>query len=198
MSGATVFWTDAVTEQLRTLFAAGHSMTIIGDRLGCGKNAVVGKINRLEKAGLLGMDRNRRRAPDKLQIVAEMTAQGASQETIGKALGHSRRTARNIQHALGIPPAHAPKGGVRPGYVAPVPVLLFASHKPPAAPPPPPPTPAPIPRREGGRQCQWLSGDTKPYVQCPEQHVPGGPYCARHMRISYPNWRSTMTQEAVA
>jgi hypothetical protein len=76
-------------------------------------------------------------------------------------------------------------------FVVLVPTLVVAAPK-----PPPPPTPAPIPRREGGRQCEYLEGDEKPYVRCEGQRVIGGPYCERHMIISYPSWRKRDGQSA--
>lgn len=40
-------WTDAKIASLRTLWAEGKSSKAIGDLLGCSKNAVVGKADRL-------------------------------------------------------------------------------------------------------------------------------------------------------
>lgn len=40
-------WTDAAIARLRELWAEGHSTAEIGRRMGCGKNAVVGKAGRL-------------------------------------------------------------------------------------------------------------------------------------------------------
>ena len=41
-------WTDAVINQLRALWAEGHSTAEIGRRLGVTKNAIVGKAHRLD------------------------------------------------------------------------------------------------------------------------------------------------------
>ena len=41
-------WTDQVIARLRALWDEGHSTAEIGERLGCSKNAVIGKAHRLE------------------------------------------------------------------------------------------------------------------------------------------------------
>src|SRR5271165_6359411 len=41
-------WTDQVVTRLRSLWAEGHSTAEIGRRLGVSKNAVVGKVHRLD------------------------------------------------------------------------------------------------------------------------------------------------------
>jgi GcrA cell cycle regulator len=40
-------WTSTQIEELRRLWAEGHSMAAIGEKMGCTKNAVAGKRNRL-------------------------------------------------------------------------------------------------------------------------------------------------------
>lgn len=40
-------WTDEAVAMLRALWAEGHSGAEIGRRMGCGKNAIVGKAHRL-------------------------------------------------------------------------------------------------------------------------------------------------------
>lgn len=41
------FWTDDRTEKLKTLWNEGPSATEIGKKLGCTRNAVIGKAHRL-------------------------------------------------------------------------------------------------------------------------------------------------------
>ena len=41
-------WTDVTVTRLRQLWSEGHSTAEIGRRLGCSKNAVVGKVHRLD------------------------------------------------------------------------------------------------------------------------------------------------------
>lgn len=47
-------WPLERLDLLVSLFEEGHSMNVIASRLGCTKNAVVGKSHRLNEAGLLG------------------------------------------------------------------------------------------------------------------------------------------------
>ncbi len=41
------FWTEEKVELLRKLWAEGLSATMVGNQLGCTRNAVIGKIGRL-------------------------------------------------------------------------------------------------------------------------------------------------------
>jgi hypothetical protein len=184
------WWTEARIDELRFLATGGNSLSHIGDLLGCGKNAVIGKVNRLEKLGLWSIERKRRPAGTATAtVVLEMTQQGVSQKLIGDVLGTSRKVAARIQHEIGIGPGHAAKGGVPKGWTAPLPQpVIYATSVPPRQPAPPATTPAPIPTRQGTKQCEWLSGDTKPYTRCAAAHVVGSPYCLHHTIIAMPRW----------
>lgn len=46
--GAIGFWTDLRIEQLKALWGDGDSASIIAKALGCSRNAVLGKVHRLE------------------------------------------------------------------------------------------------------------------------------------------------------
>lgn len=50
-NSSSIDWTDAVIARLRALWAEGHSTVEIGRRLGISKNAVVGKVHRLNLPG---------------------------------------------------------------------------------------------------------------------------------------------------
>lgn len=41
-------WNDVTTQQLRTLWTQGYSANEIGRRMGCTKNAIVGRVHRLD------------------------------------------------------------------------------------------------------------------------------------------------------
>lgn len=45
------FWTSEKEEELKRLHAEGLSMSLIAERIGCGRNAVIGKAYRLELPG---------------------------------------------------------------------------------------------------------------------------------------------------
>lgn len=48
MSEAPFSWTEQNVERLRALVEEGHTAADIGNALGCGRNAVIGKVHRLK------------------------------------------------------------------------------------------------------------------------------------------------------
>jgi hypothetical protein len=161
----SVVWTDAETAELRRLFAEGVKLDAMAGSLGYTKCAVIGKIDRLAKAGTLGSPRRVpiarpvKRAPELLYEIEKLTACGIGKRPIAKALGISKDLVQKIRVEI---------------RVAPKPVMVAPSPSP----------PAPIPRREGGPQCEWLSGN-KPFVRCEAERETGSSYCAHHHRRVY-------------
>ncbi len=51
MSGSPAFWTEERVETVKTLWADGLTASQIGDRLGCTRNSVIGKVSRLKLPG---------------------------------------------------------------------------------------------------------------------------------------------------
>jgi hypothetical protein len=172
-------WPPERVEALRRVYADDLPLADIARLFDCSKNSILGKIDRLAKAGVLGSPRRAaiarpvERSPALLANIERLTAQGIGKRPIAKALGISKDLVQVIRREI----RDAPK-----------PVILAPS---------PPPTPAPIPRREGGRQCKWLEGDEKPYQRCTAEREPGSSYCRAHSRIAFLRWDQRRT-EAVA
>lgn len=81
MSGAIPkFWTEERCEQLRSLWDAGNSASVIGQKLGCSRNAVIGKVHRLNLDTRNCEQRRvalpRRRLPPKQRLTLAASAGG--------------------------------------------------------------------------------------------------------------------------
>jgi GcrA cell cycle regulator len=152
-------WTAEAIDQLRGLWAEGHSTAEIGRRMGVSKNAVVGKAHRL----------NLPARPSPIR-----------RETEGEA---AARPATPPRKPAAPPPLREPAPLRRieaPAATAPAPA---------AAPVPPPPPAAvvrPFPRAST-RTCCWPLGEpgTPEFRFCAAEAMTGKPYCAEHAAVAY-------------
>jgi len=70
-NAANVFWTERRVAELKRLWVEDRlSASLVGDALGCGKNAILGKLHRL------GVKRGGKRWPSKHKIVRKVGEQG--------------------------------------------------------------------------------------------------------------------------
>ena len=152
-------WSEATIENLRALWAEGHSTAEIGRRLGVSKNAVVGKAHRLD-----------------------LPARPSPIRRDGPRSGVSRRAMPRRVAGPTLPPLSSTQQ--LPAMMQPSPVA--ARPKPVA--PPSPRVQAVVPRPYGRLvACCWPIGEpgTREFRFCDAESVPGKPYCADHAQLAY-------------
>lgn len=152
-----MIWDDQAISDLRRLWTDGHSTAEIGRRLGCSKNAIVGKAHRL--------DLEDRPSPIRHKP--------------GSYISPPPSIPRSVPT---LPPLASYVASPMPIVVV-QPRVVMAPPTP--APQPPPPAPAPMPRLSSGR-CEWLDGDRpKTFVRCAKRAVLGMSWCACHSEIVF-------------
>ncbi len=148
-------WTNDAIEQLRTLWADGHSATRIGQMLGVSKNTIVGKAHRLKLPG--------RASPIRRRVPGE---QGAEQ------LG--RLPAPKLADTKPL----AGCGAVAPGQAVRVPAMLEEPKAKPAA------RPSHAVAREPCCWPIGQPG-SRSFRFCGEVAITGRPYCNEHAALAY-------------
>lgn len=190
-------WSIEKMLHLVPLWNEGHSTVQIGVRIGVSKNAVVGKIHRLQDAGIVTGRASPIRGREGLDAIA---AARREHDARSKAENDARRAAddaalkafRETQGALAPPPKpkrHTPIALNRPL----APARPRAAERPPAA-----ERPAPAPARYGRiSDCCWPLGTpgTRTFRFCDRPTDPGRPYCHTHVGKAYTRVPSPMTAE---
>ncbi|MCB4822407.1 GcrA family cell cycle regulator [Roseicella aerolata] len=149
-------WTAEAIEQLRGLWAEGHSTAEIGRRMGVSKNAVVGKAHRLN-------------LPARPSPIRREPGEG----------GAAPRPAAQPRRLAVPPPLREPAPLRRPEAPA-------AAAAPVAAPPPPAAVVRPFPRVAARSCCWPLGEPGTPDFRfCSAEATPGKPYCAEHASVAY-------------
>jgi GcrA cell cycle regulator len=174
-------WTNEAIDQLRGLWAEGHSTAEIGRRMGISKNAVVGKAHRLS---LPPRPSPIRREPGAVRPVQPRRAIPAA----------PRPPIMPMRRLTGsLPPM--PRSAVQHAPVPAQPATPVAAA--PAPRPQPAPQPAPVPvaasavvrpfPRASQRTCCWPMGEpgTAEFRFCGGEAIPTKPYCADHAAIAY-------------
>jgi GcrA cell cycle regulator len=151
-------WTAQAIEQLRALWAEGHSTAEIGRRMGVSKNAIVGKAHRLNLSA----------RPSPIRRDASAAPRPAPQP---------RRVA-----APALPPMLRQPMPIRrpePPVAAPRPVAV--------APPPPRASVVRAFPRASNRNCCWPIGEpgTPEFRFCTAEATSGKPYCQEHAAVAY-------------
>jgi len=151
-------WTAQAIEQLRALWAEGHSTAEIGRRMGVSKNAIVGKAHRLNLAARPSPIRRDPAAPARAP-----QPRRAPQLPVFRMPSPAPLPPRRVE------PAPAP----RPVVVAPAPT--------------PAPSPVRAFPRTSNRSCCWPLGEpgTPEFRFCGGESILGKPYCAEHAAIAY-------------
>lgn len=151
-------WSEVTIENLRALWAEGHSTAEIGRRLGVSKNAVVGKAHRLD-----------------------LPARPSPIRRDGPASGLLRRAMPRRIAGPTLPPLSS----AQPLAAMPAPA---AAPRPKPVSAPPPRVQAVPPRPYGRLvACCWPIGEpgTREFRFCDAESVPGKPYCAEHAQLAY-------------
>lgn len=166
-------WTNEAIDQLRALWAEGHSTAEIGRRMGISKNAVVGKAHRLNLSA--------RPSPIRREPGAPRQAQ--PRRSVAPTVRPPMMPMRRLDS--GMPPLPRPAQ-------APAPLAAGQAHRPA---PMPQPTPAPMAAtavvrpfpRASLRSCCWPMGEpgTAEFRFCGGEAIHGKPYCTEHAAIAY-------------
>jgi GcrA cell cycle regulator len=186
-------WTASQEAQLRQLWDAGHSMAAIGVKMGCSKNAVAGKRNRMgltERGSPINpaarSDQAAARRAENLVTAKRMHGDGYSSRQIGAQLGMRPETVGALLRGIGLQGngrrALSVGAGLCLGRAAP-------RAEPEREPPPPPaPTAAHPLLRAGACGCRWPIGEPRRpgFRYCDAADVVlGKPYCAAHCAVAY-------------
>jgi GcrA cell cycle regulator len=156
-------WTDERVELLKKLWADGLSASQIAGRLGSGvtRNAVIGKVHRLNLAGRATQPRNTPKQPREPRV--NMRPQAPSMPTAGNTV---LRTVPRVEHHSRPLPMPEPK----PLRLVDLPkdgriTILHLSD----------------------RTCRWPIGDpgTDEFCFCGHGPREGSPYCEYHARMAY-------------
>jgi GcrA cell cycle regulator len=150
-------WTAQAIEQLRALWAEGHSTAEIGRRMGVTKNAIVGKAHRLN---LPARPSPIRREPGAVR--APQQPRRVQQAPVFRVAAPQPAIARR--------PEQAPTP--RPVIAAPAPAPAAVVRAFP---------------RSGNRSCCWPLGEpgTPEFRFCSAESIMGKPYCAEHAAVAY-------------
>lgn len=171
-------WDDATIEQLKALWAQGHSATDIGHRMGgVSKDAIIGKVHRLKLPARRSPITNRV-APwtdqDREQA-SQMREAGMSWTEMAERLGVSRSLVIARMRAAPARQQLEISGKRLSG-----PRGVFRGTTLPSAPMPVTPLPiGPV------AECAYLLNDRRPWVACGARTVPGKSYCLPHQLICY-------------
>ena len=166
-------WDQPTVDRLRSLWGEGHSTSIIGQRLGVSKNAVVGKAHRL----------NLPARPSPIRITTRSCRSSAD-----KSRRRQLDTTPDDLASLttdGQPVLFAP---LTPAATAKLPTVhaspLLASSRP----------------LHSTHQCSWPIGEpgTASFHFCTSNAEVGRPYCPAHCSIAYKPRRSRVQMEEVS
>ncbi len=191
-------WTDVAKARFRVLWDEGKTASEIAIALfgtEKAKNAVCGMRTRMKLPSrgspiASGANTSKAMQPEKTLTVIERLKRGVSIARIAAELHVSKEVIARIRDANNIPiPKPGPALGSVPAFNpfrdTPRPqqminspaqnVIYFPIRR-------VQPLPA---RRISERQCQWLEGDEKPWVQCEHGALAGTSWCRKHRRIVY-------------
>jgi len=178
-------WNDDVIARLRQLWAEGHSTAEIGRRIGVTKNAVVGKVHRLQlparpspirrDGGASGRPPRRQAAVRRLigPTLPSMEAAPAGPRLAVAPMGVALESVPHTEVPVDPQPAPAPQAAPRA-----VPELRAVPSLRPA-----------IGTRMSSRlvTCCWPIGEpgTKTFRFCDADALSGKPYCGEHAQLAY-------------
>ena len=161
---ASVGWTPAILNKMKTLLEKGMSTAEIGKKIGMSKNAVVGKLNRLGWNSKSVANANKK-APAKKEIVVKVKP--AKKEPAKKAPVPVVK-AKKSEPA----PKVSEKGtGSKKNLVAHQHMIQHAVEL----------------AMLRSDQCRWPIGnpDSEKFHFCGAKVFPGKPYCYEHCRTAY-------------
>jgi GcrA cell cycle regulator len=169
LGGAKLSWTDERVELLKKLWTEGLSASQIAGRLGSGvtRNAVIGKVHRLNLSGRAQQPRSVQPRQPRKQREPSLPGRGNGMPSMPTAGAHALKPmmradaqprAQSLPEPQPVRLVDLPKGGGRV-------TILHLSEK----------------------TCKWPIGDPGSDEFCFCGHGPrdGSPYCEYHARLAY-------------
>ena len=151
-------WPAQKIARLKTLWAEGYSASMVGERLGYSRNAII-KVHRLKlpkpimKLPLL-RQRVRAETPPLPPRLVPLPRRGKPSPS---------PSAPVVATPRGLEPAPKPEPAVMPDIPGSQLVTL---------------------EKRGRHQCRWPVNDGGPYLYCGAQRLSGKSYCAHHQHVS--------------
>jgi hypothetical protein len=183
-------WTDDLIQKLRDDWASGYSTVEIGRRLGCGKNACVGKARRI------GLDQRqnvvRTIGQEKTEAAQKLINIGTPTAEIAETVGIHVDTVRALRKRMGVAgPAYTRQSRDAPRFVVeahgPTVLTLFSETI--SAPAPSPVIvrhePHPTPVITTTRTCEFIAGEGRPWTPCGDPVVARTSYCQSHGALCF-------------
>ncbi len=96
-------WSDERIAQLRELWTAGHSASVCGKTLGCTRNAVIGKVHRLNMPKRLSTAAPRAKAKPKKYVSGQFRKSRAKQNVV-PFYGATQPVTRTVAMPAPLPP----------------------------------------------------------------------------------------------
>jgi GcrA cell cycle regulator len=175
MTGYGAVWSQAKIDTLLALWNEGKSAAVIGAEMGISRNAVIGRIYRLRRAGA-EIKAHESERPEKL---ISLWHTGKSTKDIGDELGMSSGAVKNLAYRLrrkGVPLKHHTRPSVPQVRMREAVVYL----------PKPKPLPTIVDTLEGSvalpelTGCKWVVTPTGPHRFCNREKLDSSPYCEAH------------------
>jgi len=150
-------WPSTDVATLRTMWADGTSAEIIAATLHVSRNAVIGKVHRLNLPGRQTVTRTPRRPPRERTV----TLRPRTPERIHPGNLRGKREGR--KHDPGLPIRTPPRADAKVKRSLKLTILEITETT-----------------------CKWPSAeDHPPYTYCGHETFEGLPYCAAHCRVAY-------------
>lgn len=154
-------WTDAAVSKLKVLYFDGKSCSAIGAALGCGRNAVIGKVHRLglplrgQSGGKVQADAARKGRKARKSPESFMTASGKTVPSRPDGMGWVR-----------LDPDRSVKLAAPPDDDIPATAVSIVDLEP--------------------HHCRWVHGDSRgKHAYCGKPKVLGLSYCEGHAARAY-------------
>lgn len=159
-------WNDGNIWLLRKYWAEGMPTGRMGQILGCGKNAVIGKVRRL------GLPHRPSPLPPKGYKAPPKQPPRAGAETLPplQSVVQLRKKPVFDRGSPGRTNNPAGKNGAEQQQIDAVTPSRIATFQ---------------PRQRPSAACCWPTGDKKPWTPCDAPTAPGRPYCAEHVAKAY-------------
>lgn len=185
-------------EKLRQDWADGLTAAVMAERIGCSKNAIIGKVHRLNLTSRASPIIEDAWAQDEIATVIRMKVEGRSNRECGEALGVSTHAVdrqvgklrkagklKTVTRQHGVPKERKLKAPKRPVIrVNAVQAVAFGVLTPPRE-----PTLIRTPdetgpeKLAGYHECMWMMNSRAPWRQCCAPREGSRPYCTTHVNI---------------
>nr|QBM02683.1 hypothetical protein [uncultured archaeon] len=151
-------WSARMVANLTQLWAEGYSASMIGERLGISRNAVIGKVHRLR------LPKPSVKVPHVSQKRVLVPRQAVSAASPPPPKEKPREVPPQVRVLPVVPVVAVPAIIPRPVSAIPGSQLVTL-------------------QKRTSDQCRWPVNEGSPYLYCGAPRVPGKSYCAHHQRM---------------